>query len=155
MKMPKELMQFQVVEEKLEKLLADNHLVHRFATSGYPITLTVSQDKDPSAQMELYSQDSGDISAWDSRLVFAFEDGEIVVRTDSRLVISDALMGKIKGYAKKMHYLYLQAFYRGIVDQRALEETDEAPESDEEDPDDSFEDDEENVDDYSYEDEKN
>lgn len=155
MKMPKELKQFQAVEEKLEKLLADNHLVHRFATQGYPITLTISQDKDTAAQMEIYSQDDGDVSAWDSRLVFAFQDGEIVVRTDSRLVISDALMGKIKGYAKKMHYLYLQAFYRGIVDQRALEEADEAPESDEEDQDDSFEDDEENLDDYSYEDEKN
>lgn len=149
MKLPKELRQFQAVEDKLSKLLADNNLVHSFATKGYPITLTISQDKDPSAQMEIYSQDDGDVSAWDSRLVFAFQDGEIVVRTDSRLVISDALMGKIKGYAKKMHYLYLQAFYHGIVDQRALEEADEA------DQDDSFEDDEENVDDYSYEDEKN
>ena len=135
MKMPKELKQFQAVEEKLEKLLADNHLVHRFATQGYPITLTISQDKDTAAQMEIYSQDDGDVSAWDSRLVFAFQDGEIVVRTDSRLVISDALMGKIKGYAKKMHYLYLQAFYHGIVDQRALEEADEAPENDEADQD--------------------
>lgn len=155
MKLPKELKQFQAVEDKLSKLLADNNLVHSFETKGYPIMLTISQDKDPSAQMEIYSQDDGDVSAWDSRLVFCFQDGEIVVRTDSRLVISDALMGKIKGYAKKMHYLYLQAFYRGIVDQRVLEEADEAPENDEVDQDDSFEDDEENVDDYSYEDEKN
>lgn len=153
MKIPKELRQFQAVEDKLSKLLADNNLVHSFATKGYPITLTISQDKDPSAQMEIYSQDDGDVSAWDSRLVFAFQDGEIVVRTDSRLVISDALMGKIKGYAKKMHYLYLQAFYRGIVDQRELEEADEAPESDEDVRADSFEDDEENVDEYGYEDE--
>lgn len=98
--------------EKLDELLAANNLVQVFGEDEYPIVLTVSQDRDPAAQMELFSQDGPGISSRDARLSFIFQDGDIVVRTDSRLVISDALMSKIKKYAKKMHYLYLQAYYR-------------------------------------------
>lgn len=112
MKNSKEMKQFQAVEEKLGDLLAENNLVHTFTTSSYPIVLTISQDKDPSAQMELYSQGGDLVSASDSRLNFIFQDGEIVVRTDSRLIIPDSIMSKIKGYAKKMHYFYLQGFFR-------------------------------------------
>lgn len=112
----KELMQFSAVESKLNKLLAENNLVHSFKCSGYPIVLIVSQDTDPAAQMELFSQDEG-TSSRDSRLAFIFQNGDIIVRTDSRLVISDSLMSKIKGYAKKMHYLFLQAFFRKFVEE--------------------------------------
>ena len=108
----KEMMQLKAVEEKLGELLADNNLVYAFRTTQYPISLTVSQDKDPSAQMELYCTDAGDVSARDARLDIIFQDGEIVIRTDSRLVISDSILSKIKGYAKKMHYLYLQEYFR-------------------------------------------
>lgn len=108
----KEMVQLRAVEEKLSSLLEDNHLVHTFHASAYPISLSISQDKDPSAQMELYSTSGSDVSAQDARLNFIFAGGEILVRTDSRLIIPDSVMSKIKGYAKKMHYLYLQAYFR-------------------------------------------
>lgn len=120
----KEMKQLKAVEEKLGDLLADNNLVYTFRVTQYPISLTVSQDKDPSAQMELYCTDAGDVSARDAKLDIIFQDGEIVIRTDSRLVISDAILSKIKGYAKKLHYLYLQEYFRqsGIASKKNSQE---------------------------------
>lgn len=101
-----------LAEQKLEALMQDNNLTYSFNTDSYPITLSVSQDLDPSAQMEIYDTSAGDVSDRDSKLTFIFRDGELIVRSDSRLVISDDLLGKIKGLAKKMHYLFLQSYFR-------------------------------------------
>ena len=114
----KELEQFYEIETKLAALLAENNLVHRFYSDGYPISLTIAQSQDPADQMELFEADERSVSASDARLNFIFQDGDIIVRTDSRLVISDALLSKIKGFAKKMHYLYLQAYHRQHTDQK-------------------------------------
>ena len=101
---------------KLEELLVSNGLVASFHDKQYPIILTVSQSQDPGDQMELFASDMGTVSARDAKLHFIFQDGEIIVRTDSRLVVPDALLTKIKGLAKKMHYLYLQAYHRQRVE---------------------------------------
>lgn len=111
-----ELQLFESVQDKLEEMLAESGLVCTFHCDGYPIALTVSHSQDPGDQLELFSGDEGAISARDAKLHFIFQGGDIIVRTDSRLVISDALMGKIKGQAKKMHYLYLQAYHRQRVE---------------------------------------
>ena len=111
----KEIIQYQDVEGKLNKLLDENGLVGAFHVDKYPIVLSVGQNQSPAAQMELDDTVDNDASARDAKLKFIFRDGEILVRTDSRLVIPDALMSKIKGYAKKMHYLYLQSFFHKIV----------------------------------------
>lgn len=110
-----EIKQFRAVEDKLRKLLSENNLIYTFKVDSYPITLTINQDADPSAQMELYETTTDGVSARDSKLQIIFRDGSILIRTDSRIVISDELMNKIKGYAKKMHYLYLQALYRNLI----------------------------------------
>ena len=104
--------QYTAINEKLGKLLADNGLVGTFKTDAYPISLTVSMDASPGAQMELFDVDATGASASDASLKFVFEDGDILVRTHSRLVIADDIMSKIKGFAKKLHYLYLQDFFR-------------------------------------------
>lgn len=106
-----EIILFKEEEAKLAKLLAAYKLLHTFNANEYPISLSVSQNCDPAEQMELYSTDDG-ASSRDSRLTFQFRDGEILVRTDSRLIIPDDLFTKVKGKAKKLHYLYLQAYFR-------------------------------------------
>ena len=103
---------YNAIKDKLDKLLDDNNLVGTFHKDTYPICLSVGQNMEPSAQMELFKTATHAISATDARLQYIFSDGEIIVRTDSRLIISDDLMTKIKGLAKNMHYLYLQAFFR-------------------------------------------
>lgn len=107
--------------DKLAETLADFNLLHTFDTKKFPITLTVRQNKAPDAQMELYATTDGSISAQDSVLRFIFKLDEIEIQTDSRLVISDHLMTKIKGAAKKLHYSYLQAYF---ADRRNAERMD-------------------------------
>lgn len=114
MKCTAEMKMFQETQEKLDKLLAENSLVGTFDCDSYPIFLSVGQNMDPSEQMALFSEAEDGVSARDSRLRLIFKDGDILIRTDSRLIISDDLMGKIKNYAKKLHYLYLQAFHHGL-----------------------------------------
>lgn len=111
----KEILLFRSEETKLSELLAENGLSYTFNVYEYPICLIVSQNTDPGDQMEFYSTDSENSSDKDSRLCFQFSDGEITIRTDSRLIIPDSLMTKIKGKAKKMHYLYLQAYFRASM----------------------------------------
>lgn len=40
-----------LIENKLDELLSENHLVHTFRTSSYPVVLTISQDASPEAQV--------------------------------------------------------------------------------------------------------
>lgn len=124
--------QYAAINEKLEKLLADNGLVGTFNTSFYPISLTVCIDMSIESQMALYGVDEIGASASDAKLKFIFEDGDVLVRTHSRLVIPDDVMTKIKGFAKKLHYLYLQDFfrYRSRMDMlAATAETDVSPDN--------------------------
>ena len=112
-------------ENKLEKLLAENSLVHTFSTASYPIYLSVSQNAAPQAQMELYNTAPAEgVSSNDATLRFIFVDGEIMVRTDNRLIISDDLMGKIKGCVKKMHYLFLQEYFRQLQQYNEFSDSD-------------------------------
>ena len=110
--------------DKLEQLLAENGLVYTFTRSSYPVVLSISPNTGLENQMELYTTNDNDVSSRDAKLMFIFQDGDITIRTDSRLVISDALMGKIKNHAKKMHYLFLQAFFRGETEKKAAETAD-------------------------------
>lgn len=100
---------FEAQENKLAELLADENLLHVFRTDCYPLSLTVSQNQAPDAQMSLYAQSDDAVSSRDAKLVLTFPVGEIGVYVYGRLVISDALMNKIKNHGKKMRDLWLQA----------------------------------------------
>ena len=109
--------EFQTQRDKLETLLDENNLLHEFATDDYPITLTIRPSAVPDAQMAMFAQATEGVSSSDARLVFQFLVDEINVRIYGRLVISDALMSKIKGQAKKMLLLWLQADHAARVEQ--------------------------------------
>lgn len=109
--------EFEVQQAKLEALLDDNNLLHEFATDAYPITLTIRPNVVPDAQMAMYSQATEGVSSRDAKLVFQFLVGEINVRVYGRLIISDALMSKIKGQAKKMLLLWLQGDHAARIEQ--------------------------------------
>lgn len=109
--------EFEAQQEKLEKLLDENNLLHEFAVDDYPITLTIRPNAVPDAQMAMFAQVTDGVSSRDARLVFQFLVDEINVRVYGRLIISDALMSKIKGQAKKMLLLWLQADHAARVEQ--------------------------------------
>lgn len=98
-------------EDKLTKLLAEEKMVHTLKTQQYPILLTISQDASPDAQMELFSTRGDGLSSRDALLQFIFKLEGLEIRTDNRLIISDDLMNKIKGYAKKIYHAYLEGFF--------------------------------------------
>ena len=103
---------FEAQEQKLENILDDKCLLHKFRTDTYPMTLTISQNQTPDAQMALYSEQGDGVSSQDAKLVLTFPVGEIGVRVyGSRLVIPDTLLGKIKNCGKKMRDLWLQGDY--------------------------------------------
>ena len=108
---------FNIIDGKLVELLEDHQLIRKFNTDSYPITLTITPNTSPEAQMTMYSMAEDGASSRDAKLVFSFPVGEIGIRIVGRLIMSDALMNKIKGLAKKMHYLYLQAQFAMLNEQ--------------------------------------
>ena len=129
---------FEAQEQKLENILEDKGLLHKFNTGFYPMTLTISQNQDPGAQMELYSNETDGVSSKDAKLVLTFPVGEIGVRVYGRLIIPDALLGKIKNCGKKMRDLWLQGDYA-----RRMEAFTKPSEEDQEPLEESYERDEE------------
>ena len=104
-------MNLKTAEDKLAKVLVEENLVHTFRTNTYPITLIVSQDCSPEAQMDLLATADDGKSSSDAVLKLIFNLDGLKIQTDSRFVITDALMGKIKGHAKKMYLAYLEGFF--------------------------------------------
>lgn len=100
-----------LLENKLAETLAENHLVHTFRTRSYPVVLIISQDVSPEAQIAIFEDADSSISSRDAKLRPIFELDGLKIQTDSRLVISDALMNKIKGLAKKLNSAYKEAFF--------------------------------------------
>lgn len=102
------------LENKLGETLTEHNLVYQFNTDHYPITLTVTQDQDISAQMELYSNADGRVSSADAVLCLIFKLDSLEIQTNSRLVMSDQLMNKIKNLGKKMRDAYAYAYFAAI-----------------------------------------
>ena len=98
------------LEDKLTATLNDEGLVFALDTSKYPITLTVSRNASPAAQMEFFSAGES-VSSTDAMLKFIFKLDALEIRVDNRFIISDALMSKIKGQAKKIHHAFLEGFF--------------------------------------------
>lgn len=112
------------LEDKLAELLAEKNLLHVTDKSRYPITLTVTQNQAADAQMEIWANADGHTSSQDSVLRFIFNLDGMEIQTNSRLVMSDTLMSKIKGLAKKIHAAYVHAYFASTVDQMQAFRTD-------------------------------
>ncbi len=102
---------FMDYDHKLGELLAGVNLIHKFDASNYPITMTIYPDVSPAAQMMMFATGDDGATSRDARLMFSFPVGEIGVKMIGRLVLSDDLLNKIKGIAKKMHKAYLEGFF--------------------------------------------
>lgn len=99
------------LEEKLAGILAERNLLHTFDHRHHPMTLTVTQNQAPDAQMEIFIGTDGPMSSQDSKLCFVFHLDALEIQTSNRLVIDDKMMGKIKGLAKKIEKAYKDAYF--------------------------------------------
>lgn len=69
--------------------------------------------------MALFESTDGSVSSRDAKLRLIFELDGLKIQTSSRLVLTDALMNKIKGLAKKLNSAYKEAFFAdriGVVE---------------------------------------
>lgn len=119
---------FNDLYEKFTNICEKNNLVGEFKTDSYPIILTVRPDTDMDSQISMLEDDTGHNSK-DSRVRFIFVDGRLIVKVQKDFTLSDALFGKLKNLAKKMHYAWLAGFFRDQMQRgRLVEMTDEPQE---------------------------
>ena len=104
------------IKGKIGKVLAKEGLVYTFRTSSYPITLIISQCQSPAAQMSFMETGNDGVSSKDAALRFIFELDGLKIHTSSRLIITDELMSKLKGLAKKLHAAYVHAYFADHID---------------------------------------
>jgi hypothetical protein len=115
---------------KFQSLLAENELVGEFKTSNYPISLSITYEQTEQGQMEMFDTETDGVSSKDAKLVLTFPIEGIGVHVYGRLVLTDALMNKIKAHGKKLRDLYLQGFFATLKDAPELEKGDENPSED-------------------------
>jgi len=77
----------------------------------YPLTLIISRNQAPEAQMSFLDMNDGEGSALDFSLRFIFGIDGLEIQTSSRLRMTDEFLNKLKGLAKKWHAAYTHAFF--------------------------------------------
>lgn len=130
-----EIGKFEVQKKKLQGLCDEHNLVYKFCKDKYPITLTIKTTGGLDGQMTMLenAEEEGYRSP-DARLVFLYKDGAVDFHFSEKFTISDALFSKLKNLFKNMHALWLQYFFRDLVERGALTER-QMPQIDDDDDD--------------------
>lgn len=148
-----EISQYESYKKKLQGVCDENDLFFRFVRTEYPITLTISPASADMTQIAMPGvQDEDEASSPDAAIVFSIKDGILSYKTSQTFTISDALLSKIKNLFKKLHYFWLQYFFRELIEKGVLT-TSTMPVIDEDDaedfnPDSEEDDEEEDFDEY-------
>lgn len=135
-----EVAKYEAYKKKLQGICDENNLVYRFRHDTYPITLTIRPVSGVEEQLSLLeaAEDNGYTSP-DASIVFAYKDGVLIYKISETFTIGDALFAKIKNLFNKLHYCWLQYFFRDIIERGVLTPG-TMPEIDEDDADDLPED---------------
>jgi len=112
-----EASKFAAQRTKLKNICEAHDLTYTFIKNSYPIKLIIRPIKGVGEQMSMLETASEDsyISP-DAYLLFTMKDGVLVYRMSKTFTISDTLFNKIKNIFKNMHYLWLQFFFRDLVE---------------------------------------
>lgn len=116
-----EVGKFEVYKKKLQGICDEHNLVYSFKKDRYPITMTVKTTGGIDGQMAMLedAEEEGYRSP-DARLVFVYEDGDLDIRFSETFTISETLLNKLKNLFKNMHTLWLQYFFREIMERGTL-----------------------------------
>lgn len=108
---------FAVYREKLKGICEANNLRYVFIKNAYPIKLVIRPLGGVGEQMSMLEEATEDnyISPGAS-ILFTVKDGNLTYRMSKTFTISDTLFNKIKNIFKNMHYLWLQFFFRDLVE---------------------------------------
>ncbi len=128
-----ELSKYEAYKKKLEGLCDEHNLIAKFKRDKYPITMTVRPLTGMDEQISMMENiEENGYTSPDAYIVFAMKDGDIDIKTSQTFTISDTLFSKLKGLFKKMHYCWVQYFFRDVIEKRVLNE-DTMPKADDED----------------------
>lgn len=112
-----EASKFAAQRTKLKNICEAHDLTYTFIKNSYPIKLIIRPIKGVGEQMSMLETASEDSYIFpDAYLLFTMKDGVLVYRMSKTFTIEDALFGKIKNIFKNMHYLWLQFFFRDLVE---------------------------------------
>ena len=94
--------------ERLEKLCENNAITFHVQKDTFPIKFTVSPDRVETDQMSLIDDEKkNEIS-----MEFIFGD-ELIINFIGDFRIDDETLNKLKNQAKKLHYIWLQIWFKG------------------------------------------
>lgn len=103
---------FQDLKDKIEKLCQENNLEFTFESSKFPIIATIRPSEEAKNQLTIdFGDEDENKNFVNGEIQFIFADElEMKVLNDFR--IEDGLLNKIKTQVKKLHYLYLQMYFK-------------------------------------------
>lgn len=93
---------------KIDKLCDDNNLEFTFVPGTFPLVMSVAHSLERRQQMSLIESEK---SSYGARIDFIFSD-DLVVKVVGNFSIDDEVLNKIKNGAKKLHYLFLQEWFK-------------------------------------------
>jgi len=93
--------------EKLEKLCVNNAMEFHVRKDAYPVRFTIGPRLIETGQMSLVDEAPQN----EVRMEFVFGE-ELSVSFVGDFVIDDDLLNKIKSQVKKLHYIWLQIWFR-------------------------------------------
>lgn len=100
------------LQDKILKVCKDNKLEIEIALTRFPVIATLRPDLEERDQLRFDTKDMEENTNFVSgeiRLIFE-EELTMTVLNDFR--IEDDLLNKIKGMVKKLHYIFLQIYFK-------------------------------------------
>lgn len=103
---------FENAKEKIEDLCYENTLEFDFESSKFPIVATIRPNEESRNQLTIGFGDEEEITNFvNGEIQFIFAD-ELTMKVLNDFRIEDGLLNKIKNQVKKLHYIYLQMYFK-------------------------------------------
>ena len=116
----REIDKYGVLKEKLQGICEENSLTYTIQNQKYPFLMIIKPLGGVDAQQTMLegmeeATGTGYISP-DASLVFAYRDGDLSYKISETWTISERLFNKLKNIFKKMHALWMQYFFRDVLE---------------------------------------
>jgi hypothetical protein len=115
----REIDKYGVLKEKLQGICDENGLTYSIQNQKYPFLMVIKPLGGVDAQQTMIegidNGGAGYISP-DASLVFAYNDGDLSYKISETWTISENLFNKLKNLFKKMHSMWMQYFFRDVME---------------------------------------
>ena len=116
----REIDKYGVLKEKLQGICDENSITYTIQNRSYPFLMVIKPLGGTDAQQTMLegmeeATGTGYISP-DASLVFAYRDGDLSYKISETWTISENLFNKLKNIFKKMHALWMQYFFRDVLE---------------------------------------